>query len=49
MNNIIELEEGLRKKTRENESLIKSNETLQVKTGIMYSRFCTAKFLFCKC
>ena len=32
---IIELEEELREKTRENESLIESVETLQVKTGII--------------
>ena len=33
---IIELEEELREKTKENESLIKSVEILQVKTGIIY-------------
>ena len=33
---IIELEEELQEKTREIESLIKSVETLQVKTGIIF-------------
>ena len=33
---IIELEEEVQEKTRENESLIKSVETLQVKTGIIF-------------